>query len=366
MKLIKYEQWSLLTRYLFCILPQVEKELQGWKKFLRECSSSPLQQQALYSIRDKRFHCQGGAFFALFNPAACSHLLSLIVSFQTISDYLDNLCDRVTWEDSFSLKEKDLFMEKSFRHLHTSMLVALDTVSPQKHEFYRYYPYNQDKGYLQSLVMQCQKNIAALPVFDKVKEKVLFLTRLYCDLQSLKHLSFNYRQKHLEKWFKDYEILYPYLLWHEFAAAAGSTLGIFVLSALASKQSCSPSEIEKIFKCYFPWICGLHILLDYYIDQEEDRREGDLNFIFFYSSPEQCFQRLKFFIENALQRAGELDNPTFHRLVVKGLLALYLSDPKVVRQNLGGTAPKILAVTGEKDIFYLYRACQLLRKTGII
>lgn len=62
MKLIKFEQWSLLTRYLFCILPQVEKELQGWKKFLRECSSSPLQQQALYSIRDKRFHCQGGAF----------------------------------------------------------------------------------------------------------------------------------------------------------------------------------------------------------------------------------------------------------------------------------------------------------------
>ncbi|HAA34114.1 MAG TPA: hypothetical protein DCD97_02255, partial [Firmicutes bacterium] len=166
MKLIKFEQWSLLARYLFYILPQVEKELQGWKKFLRDCSSSPLQQQALSSIQDKRFHCQGGAFFALFNPAACSHLLSLIVSFQTISDYLDNLCDRVTWENSPSLKEKDLFMEKSFRHLHTSMLVALETVSPQKHEFYRYYPYNQDKGYLQALVMQCQKNIATLPVFD--------------------------------------------------------------------------------------------------------------------------------------------------------------------------------------------------------
>ncbi len=327
-----------------------------------------MQQQALHSIRDKRFHCQGGAVFALLNPAACSKLLPLIVSFQTISDYLDNLCDRTTWEEISSLteKEKDLFMEKGFRHLHSSMLVSLETSNRTDYEFYQYYPYNQDEGYLQALVNRCQNNVAALPVFNKVKEKVLFLTRLYCDLQSLKHLSLKFREKHLENWFQAYKKEYPYLLWNEFAAAAGSTLGTFALFAMASRQNCSTRETEKMFSCYFPWICGLHILLDYFIDQEEDRKEGDLNFVFYYSGSEQCYQRLLFFIENALQRAGELSNPTFHRMVVKGLLILYLSDPKIKNQKLESIAHGLLSATGEKDIFYLYRLCRSLRNRGLV
>lgn len=37
---------------------------------------------------------------------------------------------------------------------------------------------------------------------------------------------------------------------------------------------------EKIKAGYFPYIQGLHILLDYLIDQEEDKAGGDLNFCF--------------------------------------------------------------------------------------
>lgn len=365
---MKLKQWGLLTRYFFCILPRVEKELQKWKQFLLKCSPSPLQQQALNSIRDKKFHCQGGAFFALFNPAACSILLPLIISFQTISDYLDNLCDRITWNVNSSLKEKDFYQEKSYRHLHSSMLVSVSLESenlPSK-EFYQYYPYNQDEGYLKLLVKNCQNNVAALPVYNKVKEKVLILTRLYCDLQSFKHLSLKFRRKYLEDWFQAYKKKYPFLLWHEFAAAAGSTLGTFALFALASQPNCSSTETEKIFNCYFPWICGLHILLDYFIDQKEDKKEGDLNFIFYYSDPEQCYQRLIFFIKNALQNARKLDNPTFHCTVVKGLLALYLSDPKIKEQKLEKVAHSLLSAAGEKDIFYMYHLCRLLRKSGAI
>ena len=49
----------------------------------------------LHGIRDKEFHCLGGSVYA---PRTGGQRkddgLRLIVAFQTISDYLDNLCDR--------------------------------------------------------------------------------------------------------------------------------------------------------------------------------------------------------------------------------------------------------------------------------
>ena len=90
----KYGQWRLLTRYIFSILPRVERELKKWKKLLAATPPSPLRRQALNSIHTKRFHCQGGAVYALLNPEA--QRPAAIVSPQTISDYPDNLCDRIT------------------------------------------------------------------------------------------------------------------------------------------------------------------------------------------------------------------------------------------------------------------------------
>ena len=54
----------------------------------------------------------------------------------------------------------------------------------------------------------------------------------------------------------------------------GLYAGVFALLASASRKNISLEMSERIFHCYFPWICGLHILLDYFIDQEEDKKEG--------------------------------------------------------------------------------------------
>jgi tetraprenyl-beta-curcumene synthase len=360
--------WRLIWHYIFRILPRVEKELRGWRKFLKGCPSTSLQVQALSSIRDKRFHCQGGAVFALLNPAAENKILPLIISLQTISDYLDNLCDRLDWEELAPLttKEKDRHMEKGFRQLHLSMLAGLQPQNILPQNFYRYYPFHEDGGYLQALANCCQKHTASLPSYQEVQEKVLFLTGLYIDLQALKHLSLKNRQGYLEEWFEPYKNKYPALRWNEFAAAAGSTLGTFGLLTLAASPQISLPEVEALYQCYFPWICGLHILLDYFIDQEEDRREKDLNFVFYYDNQEQCLQRMVFFIENALQRTETLADAYFHRTVVKGLLALYLSDPKIKEQKMQKLAHRLLAATGEQDTFHLYRLCLLLRKSRLL
>lgn len=358
-----YSLPSLIARLVGGILPAVAWEMRGWKNRLETCSSPFLREQALQSMKNKRFHCQGGCAYALLNPAAGRELISFITAFQTISDYLDNLCDRLP---AWPAQPQESCIEKAFRSLHLSMLQALETDGGTGHDYYFLYPHRQDGGYLHQLVEKCRDSVARFPNYDLVQEKALFLTGLYCDLQALKHLHPHCREQALQEWFQPYRRHYFYLYWHEFAAAAGSTLGVFSLLALASRPTAGKKERDALVELYFPWVCALHILLDYYIDQAEDRREGDLNFVFYYENEEQCLQRLHFFIRQALERAAKAPDAHFHSTIIKGLLAVYLSDPKIREQGLERQARSLLETAGERDTYTFYHTCRLLRRSGLL
>ena len=45
------------------VLPLVDRELDMWKSYAQTKMSGELQKQALASITDKKFHCQGGNFY---------------------------------------------------------------------------------------------------------------------------------------------------------------------------------------------------------------------------------------------------------------------------------------------------------------
>ncbi|PKM80314.1 MAG: DUF2600 domain-containing protein, partial [Firmicutes bacterium HGW-Firmicutes-13] len=94
---LRKEAWqkTVLTRFVTQVFPLVERELNYWKKFLNTCPEGELKKQAFAGIRHKRFHCQGGSIYALYSPEKLKTLVEIIVAVQTISDYLDNLCDRV-------------------------------------------------------------------------------------------------------------------------------------------------------------------------------------------------------------------------------------------------------------------------------
>lgn len=66
------------------------------------------------SIETKTFHCEGGSIYGLLASKNLEKTIRFIVAYQTISDYLDNLCDRST-----SLNPDD------FRVLHESIIHAL-------------------------------------------------------------------------------------------------------------------------------------------------------------------------------------------------------------------------------------------------
>lgn len=315
------EPLRLMSRVYKFILPDVRKELEGWRKVAGEIPDPELRKQALASIQTKEFHCQGGAVYAAANLPKRHILIPLIVAFQTISDYLDNLCDRST-----SMNADD------FRLLHQSML---DAVNPgtELEDYYALREEKDDGGYLHQLVQTCRDNIALLPGYYAAKPYIQDLVGLYTDLQVYKHIKPSLREDALIQWWDQHKERTPHLQWNEFAAATGSTLGVFMLFLAASNEELDQGSAETIRDAYFPHVCGLHIMLDYLIDQEEDEIGGDLNFCSYYDSKEIMLERIAYIVEGARHDIKKLPASSFHRMIIEGLLALYLSDPKVSQQQ---------------------------------
>lgn len=312
---------QLMYRMYRYILPSVRKELGKWRSKAEQIPDPELRSQALASITSKEFHCLGGSVYASGNLARRQDLIALITAFQTISDYLDNLCDRST---SMSMDD--------FRSLHQAMLDSIDPLA-KPHDYYAHRQEKEDDGYLSGLVATCQHIIRKLPHYHVVQPYIQQLVSLYCDLQVYKHIDPTKREQALLDWWDLHRDRTPDLAWNEFAAATGSTLGVFILFLAAGEPEMNEETAQSVYQAYFPYVCSLHILLDYLIDQEEDERGGDLNFCSYFSDNSQTTERLEYMADMARSSCRHVPGASFHGMIVEGLMALYLSDPKVGDQQ---------------------------------
>lgn len=332
-------------------LPIVDAELdQRWIPRAAQIPDPELRKQALASIHLKRFHCEGGSAYALTPTDVRGDVASAIIAIQTISDYLDNLCDRSTSGDP-----------ADFRALHGAFM---DAVSPDSSsgDYYRLHSESNDGGYLEALVAECRSRLQALPSYQTIAPVLVRLAGLYVDLQVLKHqLPAELREPALRDWFA-LNWRRADLSWWEFAAATGSTLGMFAVIRAGIRPDLTAPEVDALAEGYFPWICSLHILLDYFIDQDEDLKGGDLNFVACYAAGE-AEERLAFILGEARKRAAALPEANFHTWVVCGLPALYLADGKARTRALRGTAKKLLRASGSVGLVLhlLVRAVKVWR-----
>lgn len=323
------------------IFPQVNSELNYWKKRANEIPDQELKTQALASIRDKKFHCQGGSVYSLLAGEDWRVAIRFIVAYQTISDYLDNLCDRST-----SLDPVD------FRMLHQSMEDALTPENTIKN-YYQYRVEQDDANYLADLVRTCQEVLRKINNYSIFQTHMIELESLYSDLQVHKHVKHDERIPRLEKWFQEHQRRWPMLSWYEFSACTGSTLGIFCMVSYGLNEEMTEKLADKVFDSYFPFLQGLHIMLDYFIDQQEDEEEGDLNFCTYYQNKEQLEQRMVYFIEQTNKHVQTLPDRPFHEMIQHGLVGLYLADPKVKRMTqFEKIVKKLIRVSGRKSQFF--------------
>ncbi len=342
--------WTMTTKIILRVRPDVHRHLGKWEKRATEIPDPELRKQALMSIETKTFHCEGGSIYALLAGDRYHEAARFIVAYQTISDYLDNLCDRST-----SLDPND------FRALHESMHHAL-TPDASGGAYYRLRNEQDDGGYLLSLVATCQEILKKLPTYHLIAPALHELAGYYCELQVHKHVMIEERVPRLVTWFDTHKDHLPEMSWYEFAACAGSTLGIFCLVAHAFREDCSADLVERIKDAYFPWVQGLHILLDYLIDQEEDRAGGDLNFCSYYPDGSKMTARLMRFYERADQSISRLPNARFHHMINRGLLGMYLADRKVDRQkDVREVAKKMIRQGGLVTLFFFLH-CWVYRR----
>ncbi len=344
----------LIYRFIKYVFPKVKRELNRWRSMAAVCPDPLLALAACESIRTKSFHCQGGSIYALYPGVNMATAVEFIVAYQTISDYLDNLVDSLEVQN-----------EMAFAQLHLAMR---DALCPQygTTDYYLYFPYHEDGGYLEKLVKSCQANITSLPSYELIKTDILWLANLYSHLQTYKHLAVDKREGKILTWINTHRSSYPQILEWEFAAATGSTLGIFCLYALAYNPALSQEKVKAHKEVYFPWITGLHILLDYFIDLAEDKQTGQLNFVQYYGCSQKISDRLELFWKHAWAGAtDELDYPNFHKVVLQGLLAMYLSDPKSSELEIKSTTKQLLQ-EGGIGVRLLHVVCSNLRRRGII
>nr|WP_181949544.1 tetraprenyl-beta-curcumene synthase family protein [Thalassobacillus devorans] len=325
------------------VFPQVHKELNGWISMAQKIPNEELRKQALASIEGKTFHCEGGSIYSMLAGRRWKDAVKFIVAYQTISDYLDNLCDRST-----SLDPQD------FRMLHQSMTDALTPGNPV-HDYYQYREERNDGGYLKSLVITCQKVLEGLPDYSIVHPYVNQLGDLYNDLQVHKHVVEEERIPRLQTWFSEQKTAKG-LKWYEFSACTGSTLGIFCLVSYTLGGTMNERLAKTVAESYFPFLQGLHILLDYYIDQQEDEEEGDLNFCSYYESEREMRKRFVYFVEETKSRTKTLPDVHFHQMIQEGLVGMYLADRKVSRlENAKVFVRELLNASGRKAKFFHFQ-----------
>jgi tetraprenyl-beta-curcumene synthase len=369
-------------RLLAAVHPLVSSELKAWTFKAQRIPDPELRHQALSRLIRKRFHCVGGASLALLHRPRLGELVKAIVAVQTISDYLDNLCDRARASRGFARpvvgRTRLYAVQKSsgflaYMRLHEALQCALDP-GRQVSDYYGLYPVchaDGDGGYLSSLVEEARRVVGTLPGYANALSRISEMALWYSELQSIKHLSSFYRDELMREWFEDKRrdnnlglLGCDSLKWWEFAAATGSTLGIFSLMCGSAGAKFDRDHAEALFTCYFPYVCGLHILLDYLIDLEEDKVGGDLNFVACYESTDEAVGAIERFVQEGLERTSKLPsimNPGIHRAVVRGLLAMYLSDSKVAGQGMDGEARRLLSAGGGLTL-PLGRACRSIRR----
>ncbi|HEY8486295.1 MAG TPA: DUF2600 family protein, partial [Limnochordales bacterium] len=174
----------------------------------------------------------------------------------------------------------------------------------------------------------CQRCCGELPGYARIGELNARMAALYAGMQARKHARPGVRRRLLAGWFdRRFGQAPGSLAWWELAAACGSTLPVFAVCA-AGARGPEPAEVLAIWHAYFPWVASLHILLDYLIDQHEDAAARELNFASCYRAAGRAQARVGALYRRCLALACALPRPAFHRLVVAGLAAVYLSDPK--------------------------------------
>jgi tetraprenyl-beta-curcumene synthase len=343
--------------YWTSVFPRVCVYIARWRRRARRIPDPVLRQLALDAL-DKRGNIEGAAAFAAFVPLARrTDVTKATSAFQAAYNLLDMLGEQPSPDpvlDGRRLHEALVYAvtPRGATAPVGSEVGALDTDSSgagarvaggaRALDWYERHPQRHDGGYLDALIEECRDAFAALPSHLMAAPSAQAAAARIVAFQSLNLSKSQGEHTGLEQWARAATPPGTDLQWWETAAAAGSSLGVHVLIAAAAGPQLDAGEVSALADAYFPWIGGLHSLLDNLIDKHEDEAAGHRSLIEYYG-PEQAAQRMRWIAEEALQKASELPHSRRHIVILAAMIGNYLATPEAHTAELKPIGDSVLA-----------------------
>jgi tetraprenyl-beta-curcumene synthase len=292
----------------------VSREVDRWRARAQSIPEATLREDALDSIVRKRGHADGAALFWILPRGRHQGLLALLVAYQTIWDFLDNVSERGAHVGHCNGEL-----------LHRALVEALDPCGPSS-AYYSHHSHRDDGGYLPALVHAARERCSELPAYEHVRPLVLD-EAARCAIQSLNHEpDSESRDAALRAWAAGdrQSSEWRELHWFESAAAASASLVPHVLLALAADRGCDSLEAARTRAAYMPWASLVTAMLDSYCDRSQDAASGDHSYVGHYQE-EEVPKRLGEIIARASSEVGCLRHGHRHTIILASVVALYLS-----------------------------------------
>jgi tetraprenyl-beta-curcumene synthase len=323
-----------IVRELVWGLRAVSREVDMWKVHAAEIPDATVRDDALAALSHKRPNADGAALFWIITTRRCPRLLSLLVAYEIMADFLDSAIERGAHAGMVN-----------GRQLHLALVEAIDPKSPIS-DYYKYHPWRDDGGYLSRLVEVCRHGCATLPSYQKV-QPLLMRAATLAQVQGLSHeLDEVLRDRVLEAWATRERDGDNDLDWYETAGAASAWLTVLALLAVAAEPRPSAGHAYGVYLAYFPWISLTATLLDSYGDLIEDQVNDENSYVARYESLEVAVCRIGDVLRRATLEARLLRHGERHSVILAAMVAMYLSKDSARTPDMQATSRMLLRSGG--------------------
>ena len=264
-------------------------------------------------LEHKLTHAHGAALFWTLPRKRNMDLLRLLVAYELIWDFLDNLSERAVSHG-----------RTDGRDLHMAIVEAVDPGAPIT-DYYSRHPWREDAGYLRALVETCRECCVRLPCYSQVQHLVVR------EAHRAQVLALNHqpdpaiREAVLRRWVSEEYPGGAPADWWEISGAASAPLTIHALLAQAAEPSCTDGEIAAVYRAYFPWLSAATTMLDSYVDQLEDLENGDHSYVAHYPDPELAILGISDLVLRSVSEARALRGGHRHAVIAACMISMYLS-----------------------------------------
>jgi len=265
----------------------------------------------LDSLVRKRPHIDGAALFWTIPRHRNKRLLGLLVGYEAILEFLDDLDEHTPFTDGVN-----------GRQLHRALAEAMAPDRPIS-DYYLYHPDKDDGGYLRGFVEVCRQHCASLPGYPAVGDWVR-REAARAEVLALNHDPQHHQDK-LKEWAEQEFAGYEPDRWFEPSGAATASLTVHALLTLAVEPSLAAGDVERVQAAYFPWLSLTATMLDSYVDYTEDIATGNHSYVSHYSDFNVAQARIEELIRRSAHEVLGLHRGHQHAVILACMVAMYMS-----------------------------------------